>query len=1470
MKALVGDALSVESKRPLHFDVWMRIVKARNLPAKGLIGLTDAFARVLWGHRTTATPTSGEATPMICFRTNIRKRSLNPRWDFERAFAYRAAAESLSEQQLVVQVFHHSPLLGDELIGSVRLSLYEVATAPMLFDLPLLDAYAKPAGRISLNIRMQQLCALAISLPTVQLELSRSVGLDGKFYTSVEVHGSNEALPVSRARRSATSARPAGAASVGPAEFHREMTRRRGAHGRSLWDAGEFEESSTAELVLSTSASNFAADSLHIRIWCVREPNAAALAAAGADGVASAASGSGAGGAAGGRARASSSCAVHNPMMLGECWLPFAKVYTAALGMSAQVSVSAFSEPLWSLGQRSGMVGGSIRIRNGPQLKQLDFGFLTERGVVPASPMVLSNSEPEWPLSPGMWNEPPVVHAHCVSSLPRLPSQLVPSRSPTESVQLPPEARQLHMLAQALMKALLDEATSAKAAQQAHQLQLLRAARQTSAAELALRAPSHASGAAARAAAAAAANVALAHSFEAHMPAEHVLDGYELAAAGADARPPSPMPASASHASAAAVGLGAPAARAGGAGGGGAGGCGGGGGGCRACGGGAGGSPAGTRRLVRNWSMPKQLAQHSAPGAVGAAGGGPGVALGRPRLAGGAAGVSRPIRSSSADALTEKESSEPSPVPRKVWVFLTRITQLLHKSHKKSAISYVYRDQGTLLWTQQLLLKLWAYLLQHVDSVAFALQPLHFQIIVQIMTRGELDVGGCVECGNVHGHSTSYAEFVTWYRRVLLDTLHYVIRTLNRWAVSQERRLFCAQVLAIAYFRLPEFRKHLLAAILPDDDGGADGGGGGGRADSAAGGAGGSRRSAHEWYGGLSALGTSARSSSVSSSPGSSRPHSPATPRERAADADAALRRAAADGGASGARRVGGGAGPGVSPRERERERKGSVPPDCPDAVPDRPDSPFDGAPWPDPSLLPVGGAMLEAAAAAVADADADWSAEDTCDDARAATDARDGGGCGGGGGGGGGAALCSIGDVDRADDACGWADSPPGARSEAGAAGGAEAECTMPPLAAHSRSFSSSASASVLPVEWGGTEYWARLWDSISELPEQAAQRKAREAWLEQDGYWRQRLSKRGHCFCTFVLQWVALVRRMGPLCGHATPAGAQGSAEGQRENVPWAQLPGYDTIVRAFFVEMRRRAVTQWPESMQQAALALLANERLIGPLVSITLRKMTVHRTASVASSLDMVSSWLFALHERSVPLPSSFDFELLLARLRTLLCADHFKILTWTIIFLHNHLHLLSEEARSTLLMWLSGEGHFERLLLHWCHHVRAVFLHLLVFKVIKRGQHTIGYFPPSGEGIVPIMLASLYARRIEQVQQQHVEIQRVALLSAESRRARGGAPAAGARFAPPSPRLGSPTEERPSGACGAAAAVTNPTLCYAICAFKQLAELMAKFDQFNEEGKEGEVDRTESRFLPMKVLRDELPDDRLFDGGSDDW
>jgi hypothetical protein len=110
---------------------------------------------------------------MICFQTNLIKRSQNPRWNFERAFAYRASAESLRAQLVCVQVFHRSMLLGDVPIGAARVSLYDVATAPCLFDLPLLDAYGKPAGRISLNIKMQQRCALTVALPSLRVDLSR-------------------------------------------------------------------------------------------------------------------------------------------------------------------------------------------------------------------------------------------------------------------------------------------------------------------------------------------------------------------------------------------------------------------------------------------------------------------------------------------------------------------------------------------------------------------------------------------------------------------------------------------------------------------------------------------------------------------------------------------------------------------------------------------------------------------------------------------------------------------------------------------------------------------------------------------------------------------------------------------------------------------------------------------------------------------------------------------------------------------------------------------------------------------------------------------------------------------------------------------------------------------------------------------------------------------------------------------------
>jgi hypothetical protein len=100
-----------------------------------------------------------------------------------------------------------------------------------------------------------------------------------------------------------------------------------------------------------------------------------------------------------------------------------------------------------------------------------------------------------------------------------------------------------------------------------------------------------------------------------------------------------------------------------------------------------------------------------------------------------------------------------------------------------------------------------------------------------------------------------------------------------------------------------------------------------------------------------------------------------------------------------------------------------------------------------------------------------------------------------------------------------------------------------------------------------------------------------------------------------------------------------------------------------------------------------------------------------------------------------------------------------------------------------------------------------------------------------------------------------------VLLAGARFARGGAPAVDAR------RPDEPEQSARASAAAGPSAPTNPTLCYAICAFKQLAELMAKFDQYNEEAK---VDRTESHFLPMNVLRDELPDDAFSEGANDDW
>ena len=143
---------------------------------------------------------------------------------------------------------------------------------------------------------------------------------------------------------------------------------------------------------------------------------------------------------------------------------------------------------------------------------------------------------------------------------------------------------------------------------------------------------------------------------------------------------------------------------------------------------------------------------------------------------------------------------------RRLVFLLGRLQLLLAMSTKESTKAFFYTSQGALLWTQRLMLRLWAYLISQVDAVTFRYQPAVFETLRLLMLRGELD------CSALQEAPSSVLER---YRKALWETVEYVVTKLNHKAAPTEVRVFCSMALATAFFRLPALRHTLLTTILP-------------------------------------------------------------------------------------------------------------------------------------------------------------------------------------------------------------------------------------------------------------------------------------------------------------------------------------------------------------------------------------------------------------------------------------------------------------------------------------------------------------------------------------------------------------------------------------------------------------------------------------------------------------------------------
>ena len=164
-----------------------------------------------------------------------------------------------------------------------------------------------------------------------------------------------------------------------------------------------------------------------------------------------------------------------------------------------------------------------------------------------------------------------------------------------------------------------------------------------------------------------------------------------------------------------------------------------------------------------------------------------------------------------------------------------KILEILKSSHKESINSFLYKTPENLLASQRILTSIAKHIIDYADEVPVTLRPIYYESLLVVMNRGELQL-------NFMGFDESYADFLKnaekmsfknddcrfkveiknikaklevseRYQAVLYQALRKVLDKVNQKGLPDKERAFIEEFTAIAYFRVPEFRKKMLEKI---------------------------------------------------------------------------------------------------------------------------------------------------------------------------------------------------------------------------------------------------------------------------------------------------------------------------------------------------------------------------------------------------------------------------------------------------------------------------------------------------------------------------------------------------------------------------------------------------------------------------------------------------------------------------------
>lgn len=199
----------------------------------------------------------------------------------------------------------------------------------------------------------------------------------------------------------------------------------------------------------------------------------------------------------------------------------------------------------------------------------------------------------------------------------------------------------------------------------------------------------------------------------------------------------------------------------------------------------------------------------------------------------------------------------------------------------------------------------------------------------------------------------------------------------------------------------------------------------------------------------------------------------------------------------------------------------------------------------------------------------------------------------------------------------------------------------------------------------------------------------------------WKERFIKRGLAFFYFIKYWVDYVIAVVPVTSQ----------------IQWKYFPGYNRLLKGFFVEMKLRSITEYPDALLEAATKLLTNERILNPLIGIVFHKANIYDGSTVIKTISFTDKLLHHFQKSKRSIPVTFNYVTLFKGVKTILNSEFSFAISQLLLLLYNHFSLFHVDFRKNISMYLLGKIFF-KLFLNWSSNVQNIFTHLMVYKIYE--------------------------------------------------------------------------------------------------------------------------------------------------------